>query len=39
MNLTTASSMHNEFIERLNTLSNPLKTQIQSRDGRYVVTF
>jgi poly-gamma-glutamate synthesis protein (capsule biosynthesis protein) len=27
------------IIEHLNTLSNPLKTQIQSRDGRYVVTF
>jgi poly-gamma-glutamate synthesis protein (capsule biosynthesis protein) len=27
------------IIEQLNTLSNPLKSQIQSRDGRYVVTF
>jgi poly-gamma-glutamate synthesis protein (capsule biosynthesis protein) len=27
------------IIEQLNTLSDPLKTQIQSRDGRYVVTF
>ena len=27
------------IIERLNTLSNPLKTQIQGRDGRYVVAF
>jgi poly-gamma-glutamate synthesis protein (capsule biosynthesis protein) len=27
------------IIERLNRLSNPLKTQIQSRDGRYVVAF
>ena len=27
------------IIERLNTLSNPLKTRIENRDGRYVVTF
>ena len=27
------------IIERLNTLSNPLKTRIQDRDGRYVVAF
>jgi poly-gamma-glutamate synthesis protein (capsule biosynthesis protein) len=28
-----------EIIERLNTLSEPLKTQIESRNGRYVVPF
>jgi poly-gamma-glutamate capsule biosynthesis protein CapA/YwtB (metallophosphatase superfamily) len=28
-----------EIIERLNALSAPLKTQIENRDGRYVVTF
>jgi hypothetical protein len=27
------------IIERLNTLSNPLNTRIQDRDGRYVVAF
>ena len=27
------------IIKRLNTLSNPLKTNIQDRDGRYVVAF
>jgi len=27
------------IIERLNTLSNPLKTEIENRDGRYLVTF
>jgi poly-gamma-glutamate synthesis protein (capsule biosynthesis protein) len=28
-----------QIIERLNTLSAPLKTNIENRDGRYVVTF
>jgi poly-gamma-glutamate synthesis protein (capsule biosynthesis protein) len=28
-----------EIIERLNILSSPLKTQIEKRDGRYVVMF
>jgi poly-gamma-glutamate capsule biosynthesis protein CapA/YwtB (metallophosphatase superfamily) len=28
-----------EIIERLNALSAPLKTHIENRDGRYVVTF
>lgn len=35
-----ASEKHaTEIIERLNTLSAPLKTKIENHDGRYVVTF